>query len=366
MNPMPDIASLIQSGSTNLLLFIPTAILLGALHGLEPGHSKTMMAAFIIAVRGTVWQAVLLGLAATVSHTAIVWAIAIAGLHFGTAWSTETTEPYLQLVSAVLILGVALWMLWRTWSDQQAAHHHHHQEAREIDIGHGTRLALDIFERDVPPRWRLEQLAGAKLSAGDLTLETQRPDGSRKTFSFTERDGLYESNEEIPEPHEFTVKLSVGHHGCTESATLNFHVHDHLGGLNVAVGANADSHERAHAEDIRRRFSTQRVTTIQIVMFGLTGGLIPCPASITILLLCLQLKQFTLGATLVLCFSVGLALTMVAVGAAAAMSVHHVSTRWAGFNAIARIAPYVSGALIICLGLYSAHLGWQGLMAAHT
>jgi nickel/cobalt exporter len=28
------------------------AILLGAPHGLEPGHSKTIMAAFIIAIRG--------------------------------------------------------------------------------------------------------------------------------------------------------------------------------------------------------------------------------------------------------------------------------------------------------------------------
>ncbi|MRE26914.1 HoxN/HupN/NixA family nickel/cobalt transporter, partial [Klebsiella quasipneumoniae] len=47
--------------------FIPSAILLGALHGLEPGHSKTMMAAFIIAIKGTIKQAVMLGLAATIS-----------------------------------------------------------------------------------------------------------------------------------------------------------------------------------------------------------------------------------------------------------------------------------------------------------
>ena len=56
------------------------------------------------------------------------------------------------------------------------------------------------------------------------------------------------------------------------------------------------------------------MTTWQIVLFGLTGGLIPCPASITVLLLCLQLKQVALGATLVLGFSVGLALTLVALG----------------------------------------------------
>ena len=66
---MPDLAQLLRDGSTNLWLFVPSAILLGAFHGLEPGHSKTMMAAFIIAVRGTVGQAVLLGLSATPGRT---------------------------------------------------------------------------------------------------------------------------------------------------------------------------------------------------------------------------------------------------------------------------------------------------------
>lgn len=78
---MTEFTTLLQQG--NAWLFIPSAILLGALHGLEPGHSKTMMAAFIVAVRGTVGQAVLLGLSATFSHTLVVWAIALAGMYFG-------------------------------------------------------------------------------------------------------------------------------------------------------------------------------------------------------------------------------------------------------------------------------------------
>ena len=36
---MTDFASLLQQG--NAWFFIPGAIALGALHGLEPGHSKT-------------------------------------------------------------------------------------------------------------------------------------------------------------------------------------------------------------------------------------------------------------------------------------------------------------------------------------
>src|SRR5579863_819443 len=99
---MTDFATLLQQG--NSWLFVPSAVLLGALHGLEPGHSKTMMAAFIVAIRGTLAQAVLLGLAATVSHTAIVWVIALGGLYFGRQWNSATSEPYFQLASALLII----------------------------------------------------------------------------------------------------------------------------------------------------------------------------------------------------------------------------------------------------------------------
>src|SRR5471030_2309239 len=104
---MTDFASLLQGG--NAWLFVPSAILLGALHGLEPGHSKTMMAAFIIAIRGTVGQAVLLGLSAAISHSLIIWVLAALALHFGNQWNAETVEPYLQLGSAVCILALAAW-----------------------------------------------------------------------------------------------------------------------------------------------------------------------------------------------------------------------------------------------------------------
>jgi nickel/cobalt exporter len=79
-----------------------------------------------------------------------------------------------------------------------------------------------------------------------------------------------------------------------------------------------------------------------------------------VLLLCLQLKKLTLGATLVLCFSIGLALTMVASGAIAAIGVKHASRHFAGFGEFARKAPYVSGMLILLVGLY---LGYRGLRA---
>ncbi|EOI1119831.1 nickel/cobalt efflux protein RcnA [Klebsiella oxytoca] len=280
---MNDFTSLLQQG--NAWLFIPSAILLGALHGLEPGHSKTMMAAFIVAVRGTLKQAVLLGLAATVSHTAVVWLVAMAGLWFGRGWDAQTSEPWFQLISGILIVLIACWMLRRTWLESRT-----HQRDRDHNHNH-------------------------------------------------DHDHDHDHHHAHHHPHQH---------------------HPHAHPL-VATAEWQDAHQRAHAEEINRRFNGQRVTTGQIVLFGLTGGLIPCPASITVLLICLQLKKVSLGATLVLSFSVGLALTLVASGAIAALSLKHVANRWPGLNDLSRKAPWISGALIIVVGCYMLLHGWRNL-----
>ncbi|MBS6360264.1 nickel/cobalt efflux transporter [Burkholderia sp.] len=375
---MTEFSTLLQQGASNAWLFIPSAILLGALHGLEPGHSKTMMAAFIVAIRGTVTQAVLLGVAATLSHTAVVWLVALGGLYFGHHWNAQTSEPYFQVASAALIIGVALWMMWRTWRHAHGHDHHHHDhddhhghahdEVQRIDTGHGV-VRLGIFEDGVPPRFRLtrEGRHGHAWRADQVRVQTERPDGGRQTFAFVERDGFLESAETIPEPHAFVARLSLGHGSHTHDYDVVFAESEPERAALSAAGLQLDdddgyqdAHERAHADDIRRRFAHRDVTTAQIVVFGLTGGLIPCPASITVLLLCLQLKQFALGATLVLCFSIGLALTMVSSGVLAALSVKHMSTRWRGFGDFARRAPYISGALILVVGCF---VGYQGVSA---
>lgn len=282
---MPDLVTLLRDGSTNLWLFVPTAILLGALHGLEPGHSKTMMAAFIIAVRGTVGQAILLGLSATLSHTLIVWLVALLGLHFGSAYATEAVEPWLQLVSGIIIIAIALWMMRQTFAEH---HHHSHDHDHHHDHHH-------------------------------------------------------DHDHDHDHHHDHA-------HSEAEPAGLQ------LGSLDYE-----DAHARAHRLDIEKRFAGRKVTTGQIVMFGLTGGLIPCPASVTVLLVCLQLKQITTGALLVLCFSIGLAVTMVVVGAVAALGMDRAQRSWDGFGRLAARAPYLSSALVILIGLYSLWLGLKGL-----
>ena len=276
---MPPIAELIQQGATNLWIFIPTAILLGALHGLEPGHSKTMMASFIIAVRGTMAQAALLGLCAALSHSLIVWALAAAALQFGIELIAEQAEPYFMLLSAVVVIGVSIWMFLRTRSDVSAAHAHGHDHEHD----HG------------------------------------------------------------PHDHDHD------------------HEHEHEHEHDDGDESYQDAHERAHAEDIKRRFAGRNVSTGQIAMFGLTGGLVPCPASVTILMICLHLKRFSLGFALVASFSLGLAISLVSVGVIAAWGARHVGKRLGKgkFGDIARKMPYFSSAL---MGLVGALMGIQALL----
>ena len=253
-----DFSQLLQQGTAHAWLYIPVAILLGALHGLEPGHSKTMMAAFIIAVRGTVWQAALLGLCAALSHTLIIWILAGLALKYGSHWNVEQTEPYFLLVSGIIVIGMAVWTIMRLREEQ--GHHHHHGE-------------------------------------GD-------------------------------------------------------HSHDHHHGHE-----DEDAHARAHAADIQKRFANRQVTTGRIVIFGLTGGLMPCPAAVSILIVCLQLKEISLGFSIVAAFSFGLALTMISVGVLASWGFKKLAEKSGWFSRIAARAPYVSSYLLIALGLAFALRG---------
>ena len=84
-------------------------------------------------------------------------------------------------------------------------------------------------------------------------------------------------------------------------------------------------------------------------------------ARITVLLLCLQLKQLVLGVALVMFFSIGLAVTMVSAGVIASLSVKQIQKRWSGFSAFARRAPYASSGLMILIALYMGVSGYMAL-----
>ena len=379
---MTSFEQLIQHGAASAWLFIPTAVVLGALHGLEPGHSKTMMAAFIVSIRGTLKQAILLGLAATVSHTAIIWALAFVGLHFAAKIDVEKSEPYFQLGSGVVILLLAGWTLLRTRRErrEEAAHEHHHHHAHGhggegrgehggqlVDTGGHEQIELAIFEENVPPRFRLYFPGSHQPAPQAVQMETVRPGGERQRFDFVgvaAAESYLESTATVPEPHEFDAFVQIGHsdHNHTYKVEYREDGHSHEHGDHDSEAAYMDAHARAHAADLERRFAGRTVTTPQVILFGLTGGLMPCPAAFSVLLICLQLKQYTLGFVAVLAFSVGLAITLMSAGVVAAISLRQASKRFKNFDQYLSRLPYLSVAVMTLIGLVITVLGLRGVL----
>jgi nickel/cobalt exporter len=223
-----------------------------------------------------------------------------------------------------------------------------------VNTGHGI-LELSVFEDGVPPVFRIHAPKDHTLPEPALiTLETVRGDGGHTAFLFTQKTGYLESTTEVPEPHEFDVLLKLNHGGHCHTNRIEFREDGHH--QQGAGGEYQDAHERAHAEDIARRFVGRTVTTPQIIMFGITGGLMPCPAAFSVLLVCLQLKRAVLGFAMVGAFSFGLSLTMVTAGTIAALSVKHAEKRFSGFGNLMRRAPYVSCVMLVIL---AAYMGWH-------
>jgi cation diffusion facilitator family transporter len=105
-------------------------------------------------------------------------------------------------------------------------HGHDHGEApRRVELG-GRHLDIEVFEDNVPPRFRVRAQAGA-LAAGDFTIETTRPDGSRQLFVFENRGAYLESRDEIPEPHAFLARVRLMQAGQAHERALKFEEHEH-------------------------------------------------------------------------------------------------------------------------------------------
>jgi nickel/cobalt exporter len=227
-------------------LYLPIAFALGALHALEPGHAKTMMAGFIVATRGTARQALLLGLSAAIAHSLVVWALVLVALWLGTA-VPEHWLPWLGIAAGGIALAVAGWMAW-----------------------------------------------------GLLRLPARH------------------------DPHAHDPHAHDHHH----------HHHHHHGHSHAAPAAGPAS-------------------TAQVIAFGFSGGLMPCPAALAVLALCLTAGAVGLGVATVAAFSAGLAAVLVGVGLLASASLRLARDRLPELAALVARLPWISVAVIAASGLWT-------------
>jgi len=247
-------------------VYLPYAVVLGALHALEPGHAKTLTAAYLIGIKGTKKDALLLGLAVAFTHSLVVVALAGGALWLGREAFTEQATRWLQLGSGVAVIALGAWLLYRRWPRpcNCEAHQAEHKDERAAAEG-----------------------------------------------------GVH------PHPPD--------------------HDHHH--------NPDEEAHMRQHAADIPDYVARgERPSVFQILAFGAAGGMIPCPAAVTVMLLAVSIGQHALGLLAVLGFGIGLALTLVCVGLAIVAGLSRLS-RSGRLAWLTRAAPVLSAALVLLSGV---------------
>jgi len=261
-----------------LLLFtLATAMVLGAFHALEPGHGKTVVAAYLVGSRGTAWHAIFLGIAVTASHTAGVLLLGAVTLYASRYVMPDRLYPWLGALSGLAIAGVGLALLRQRW--RGAAHGHDH--------GHAHHHGHHEMPHAHPHPVHAEPHAHAHHHHGEPHADAH------------------------PHPHEAT------------------HAHHHHGG-----GGSA--------------------SVRSLLALGLSGGMVPCPGALVVLLSALAWRRLGFGILLVVAFSVGLAAVLVGIGL---LMVHArrllgrlrddgpLTTRW---------LPLASSAIVTVLGVLIA------------
>jgi nickel/cobalt exporter len=125
-----NLASLLLDTRKGFLILLVLAACLGAAHALTPGHGKTLVAAYLVGERGTVWHALVLGVATTLTHTGIVLALAV-GLRFAPEGALVPIQSVLGAIGGLTIAAVGFWRLYRLLRGRPdhihlGGHGHHH------------------------------------------------------------------------------------------------------------------------------------------------------------------------------------------------------------------------------------------------
>ena len=122
------------------------AVLLGGVHALAPGHGKTVMAAYLVGLRGSLRQAATIGATVTVTHTAGVLALGLL-LSASRAVASDRLYPLLGLASGLLLAGVGLGLVRRALGGHAHPHPHPHPHGHDHGHDHDHRRPAPLGRR---------------------------------------------------------------------------------------------------------------------------------------------------------------------------------------------------------------------------
>lgn len=333
-------------------MYFPTALLLGALHALEPGHAKTLTAAYLIGIKGTKKDALFLGLSVALTHSIVVIGISVIALWIGRESFTQDVTHWLQLGSGVVVICLGAWLMAKRIIQMKRAHlHHHHDEPEPISVNTEKVVGiLQIVNTSEGERLKFE-LKSQYNQEISFRVIINRPEGLEVlALKREESTNTYFSEVAPNEPHKFSAEFEINYNG-NRHEIIPFEMHEPHNHDHDPSMMGDDEHARAHAATIPEYAKKgERPKIWQIVTFGAAGGMIPCPASITVMLLALSIGKFGAGLLAVAGFSIGLAITLVGIGlmVVAGMSRLHGTGK---FHWMSKNAPIVSAGVVMLSGM---------------
>jgi nickel/cobalt exporter len=291
--PRNRFTELIASNQWGLWFLLTAALIaaaLGGLHALEPGHGKTIVAAYLVGSQGTAAHALLLGLIVTATHTAGVYALGLVTLYLSNYIVPDHLYPWLGIFSGLTIAALGLYLLWQRYAGNAHGHSHHHHHG----LGH--------------------------------------------THHHHDHEASHDHEHDHDHVHE---------HG-------DLHVHDHAHDFDHAHAG--DHHHHEHGAPVAGKPFSYR----QLVALGVTGGIVPCPAALVVLLSAVALHRVAFGLYLIIAFSLGLAAVLISIGLVTVYARKLLARVPSDGPLIHRWLPLASAAVITCLG---AGITVQALMA---
>ncbi|MBC7289041.1 MAG: hypothetical protein H5T86_13590, partial [Armatimonadetes bacterium] len=365
------------------LLALLIAVLLGAAHALEPGHGKTLVAAYLVGTRGKPWHAIVLGLTVTVTHVGSVVIVGLIALAASEYVLPSAIAPWLSLASGLVIAAVGIWMFRRAGAGHSHAHEHGPGRSLTEDSAerghshpHGPAGHTHIgrHEGEWHGEWH-EDLHGHVHTGGDGGHPHEHHHGHWHSHCAESVTRLGAGDDEgagqlhLVEGQAPAHDAAVTKHGdpapenlgscdpCEHSGDVG---HRHYGDED---GDHWHHGARGHQEEARPAPIPRRdrgLGLVSLLSLGISGGIVPCPSAIAVLLTAVSIGRVGLGIALILAFSIGLALTLVALGVAATLGAGLIGARLERSKAVTAL-PYVSAGVVTGLGILVALQGLRAL-----
>ncbi|MGW1890978.1 nickel transporter [Streptomyces sp. NPDC002004] len=311
-------------------LALGTALVLGALHALAPGHGKTLMAA-AAAARGRASLRDVLPLAASVTVTHTLGVVALGLLVTAGSAAAPSVIAWLGMTSGVLVTLAGANLLRRAWRNR--GHGHGHVPASPEGHGHEHR--------------------GGHGHSGESAHGHAHDREREEHVRPPDHDHAHAHGH--PHPHDHHGEQAHGHEHGHDRTRAHGHAHAH--GVEHSHGGFTHTHPVA---------PTLRGT----ILLGFAGGLVPSPSAVVVLVGAAALGKAWFGFLLVLAYGAGLALTLTAAGFAVVGAGDRMARalakrpHWARGRAAAlvrRTAPLGSALVVVALG---AGLVFRGAASA--